>query len=232
MKAIEVQDLTVVYDIDPVLWDVDVSFEKAKKTAIVGPNGAGKSTLVKAVMKLLQPISGTINLFDNELRNIAYVPQSGSVDWDFPATVLEVVVMGRYGELGWFKKPGPKDYEIAQEMIEKVGMQEYLDRHIKELSGGQQQRVFLARALTQQANIYILDEPLKGVDIKTEKILMNLLKELSDNGKTVIAVHHDLSTVSTYFDNVVFVNKQVIAQGSVDQIFTQENIDLTYNRGK
>lgn len=229
MNAIKVEDLTVVYDVNPVLWDVDVSFKKGKRTAIVGPNGAGKSTLVKTVMELIKPISGTITFEGNtSLKQIAYVPQSGSVDWDFPATVLDVVLMGRYGHVGWFKKLQPKDYEIAHAVIKKVGMEEFEDRHISELSGGQQQRTFLARALAQESDIYILDEPLKGVDVKTEQVLMDLLKEISDNGKTVIAVHHDLSTVPKYFEEVVLINKQVIASGSIETTYNQTNIDKAY----
>lgn len=229
--AISVEDLTIAYDVKPVLWDVDVSFETGKLTAIVGPNGAGKSTLIKAIMGLIKPISGKIE-FDKSMKNakkqIAYVPQSGSVDWDFPATVEDIVLMGRYGHIGWIRRPKAADKEIARDMLEKVGMSRYADRQIAQLSGGQQQRVFLARALTQQAEIYILDEPLKGVDVQTEAILVSLLKDLAKEGKTVIVVHHDLTSVKDYFDNLVLVNVRVIASGSVDEVFTHEYLEETY----
>ncbi|AGN25043.1 ABC transporter ATP-binding protein [Erysipelothrix rhusiopathiae] len=231
--AIEVEDLTVTYDVKPVLWDCDVKFEKGKLTAIVGPNGAGKSTMIKAIMGLLKPISGKITINGqhqkDEYKNIAYVPQSGSVDWDFPATVEDIVLMGRYGHIGWIKRPRKEDREIANEMLERVGMSAYRDRQISQLSGGQQQRVFLARALTQQAEIYILDEPLKGVDVKTEEILMTLLKELAASGKTVIVVHHDLTSIEGYFDNIALVNVKLVAWGPVQNTFTQENLKLTYH---
>ncbi|NLL74404.1 MAG: metal ABC transporter ATP-binding protein [Erysipelothrix sp.] len=229
--AISVEDLTIAYDVKPVLWDVDVSFETGKLTAIVGPNGAGKSTLIKAIMGLIKPISGKIE-FDKSMKDakkqIAYVPQSGSVDWDFPATVEDIVLMGRYGHIGWIRRPKAADKEIARDMLEKVGMSRYADRQIAQLSGGQQQRVFLARALTQQAEIYILDEPLKGVDVQTEAILVSLLKDLAKEGKTVIVVHHDLTSVKDYFDNLVLVNVRVIASGSVDEVFTHEYLEETY----
>lgn len=229
--AISVEDLTVAYDVKPVLWDVDVSFETGKLTAIVGPNGAGKSTLIKAIMGLIKPISGKVD-FDQTMKDakkqIAYVPQSGSVDWDFPATVEDIVLMGRYGHIGWIRRPKAADKEIARDMLEKVGMSRYADRQISQLSGGQQQRVFLARALTQQAEIYILDEPLKGVDVQTEAILVGLLKDLAQEGKTVIVVHHDLTSVEDYFDNLVLVNVRVIASGSVDEVFTHEYLEETY----
>ncbi len=229
--AISVEDLTIAYDVKPVLWDVDVSFETGKLTAIVGPNGAGKSTLIKAIMGLIKPISGKIE-FDKSMKDakkqIAYVPQSGSVDWDFPATVEDIVLMGRYGHIGWIRRPKAADKEIARDMLEKVGMSRFADRQISQLSGGQQQRVFLARALTQQAEIYILDEPLKGVDVQTEAILVSLLKDLAKEGKTVIVVHHDLTSVKDYFDNLVLVNVRVIASGSVDEVFTHEYLEETY----
>ena len=229
--AISVEDLTIAYDVKPVLWDVDVSFETGKLTAIVGPNGAGKSTLIKAIMGLIKPISGKIE-FDKSMKDakkqIAYVPQSGSVDWDFPSTVEDIVLMGRYGNIGWIRRPKAADKEIARDMLEKVGMSRYADRQIAQLSGGQQQRVFLARALTQQAEIYILDEPLKGVDVQTEAILVSLLKDLAKEGKTVIVVHHDLTSVEDYFDNLVLVNVRVIASGSVDEVFTHEYLEETY----
>lgn len=226
---IKVEDVTVAYDVKPVVWDIDTEFTQGKITAIVGPNGAGKSTLVKAVMGIIQPISGTVQIMTPKgIGDIAYVPQSGSVDWDFPATVEDIVLMGRYGHLGWFKRPSKHDEDIALAMIEKVGMSDFKHRQIRQLSGGQQQRVFLARALAQEAEIYILDEPLKGVDAKTEAILMKLLRELANEGKTVIAVHHDLTTVATYFDEVALVNVKLVDHGPVATVFTQANIDKTF----
>lgn len=229
---IKVEDMTVAYAAKPVLWDVDLNVPKAKLMAIVGPNGAGKSTLIKAMLDLVKPISGSV-LFNGESykehrTHIGYVPQSGSVDWDFPANVLDVVLMGRYGELGWFKRPGKKDKELALSALEKVGMEKFLDRQISQLSGGQQQRIFLARALVQDADIYFMDEPFKGVDAKTEIAIVELLKELRNRGKTLIVVHHDIQTVKEYFDWVVLLNRQIIAVGPVEEVFTDENLNKTY----
>ena len=229
---IEVEDMTVAYHIKPVLWDVDLDIPKGVLMAIVGPNGAGKSTLIKAMLDLIKPISGNVLFngasYKSQRKHIGYVPQSESVDWDFPADALDVVMMGRYGELGWLKRPKAKDKELAMEALEKLGMGEYADRQISQLSGGQQQRVFLARALVQEADIYFMDEPLKGVDAKTEGAIIELLKELRDQGKTLIVVHHDLQTVEEYFDWVVFLNTQIIASGPVEEAFTDENIRKTY----
>jgi manganese/zinc/iron transport system ATP- binding protein len=229
---IEVEDMTVAYHIKPVLWDVDLDIPKGVLMAIVGPNGAGKSTLIKAMLDLIKPISGNVLFngasYKSQRKHIGYVPQSESVDWDFPADALDVVMMGRYGELGWLKRPKAKDKELAMEALEKLGMGEYADRQISQLSGGQQQRVFLARALVQEADIYFMDEPLKGVDAKTEGAIIELLKELRDQGKTLIVVHHDLQTVEEYFDWVVLLNTQIIASGPVEEAFTDENIRKTY----
>lgn len=226
METIIVEDLTVAYDIKPVVWDIDLSIKPGLLTAVVGPNGAGKSTLIKGIMGLVKPISGKITFPHG--KNIAYVPQTGSVDWDFPATVEDIVLMGRYGHVGWMKRVSKKDQVIAQEMIEKVGMTAFKDRQIAQLSGGQQQRVFLARALTQQADIYILDEPLKGVDVKTEAILMTLLRELAEQNKTVLVVHHDLSSLNRYFDELILMNIKLIAAGPMSTTFTQENLFEAY----
>ena len=230
--ALRVHDLTVAYDSKPVLWDIDLEIPTGRLVAIVGPNGAGKTTLIKAILNLIKPVSGTINfdsLNTNKVTNkIAYVPQSGSVDWDFPATVLDIVMMGRYGHLGWFKRPGKLEKEMALNTLRTVGMQEYASRQISQLSGGQQQRVFLARALIQQAEIYFMDEPFKGVDAQTEKSIVGLLKELKNQGKTVIVVHHDLQTVKDYFDWVTLINLKIIANGISEDVFNAENIQLTY----
>ena len=229
---IEVHDLTVAYDEKPVLWDIDMELPKGKLIAVVGPNGAGKTTLIKSMLGLIKPVSGAVHfkmLPDKKFRNkIAYVPQSGSVDWDFPATVLDVVMMGRYGHLGWFRRPGKNEKQMAMETLQKVGMQDYYSRQISQLSGGQQQRVFLARALIQQAEIYFMDEPFKGVDAQTEKSIIQLLKELKKQGKTVIVVHHDLQTVTEYFDWVTLINLKVIANGPAKEVFTEELLSRTY----
>lgn len=227
--AVEVNDLTVTYDAKPVLWDIDLSIPTGKLVAIIGPNGAGKTTLIKTMLGIIKPVSGAVTFKDaNNKHLIAYVPQSGSVDWDFPATVLDVVMMGRYGHLGWFKRPGKKEKEMSYAMLDKVGMREFADRQISQLSGGQQQRVFLARALIQEADIYFMDEPFKGVDVQTEKSIIKLLKELKQQGKTVIVVHHDLQTVTEYFDWATLINLQVVANGPVEEVFTEENIAKTY----
>ena len=228
----EVEDLTVAYDAKPALWDVDLKIPKGKLMAIVGPNGAGKTTLIKAMLGLVPSVSGRIR-FSPELRGkkknrIAYVPQSGSVDWDFPSTVLDVVMMGRYGIIGWIRRPGKEDVQIAMQTLQKVGMEKYASRQISQLSGGQQQRVFLARALVQQADVYFMDEPFKGVDAQTEKAIVLLLKELKRQGKTVVVVHHDLQTVAEYFDWVTLINIRVVASGPVGEIFHEENLKKTY----
>lgn len=237
--AIHIEQLTVAYQAVPVLWQVDLNIQKGKRTAIIGPNGAGKSTLIKSILGLMTPLTGEVDFSvkENEWsdyksikKSVAYVPQKSSVDWDFPTTVLDVVVMGRYGHLGWFKRPGKKDAALAEEMLVKVGMHSFKDRQISQLSGGQRQRVFLARALVQQAEIYLLDEPLAGVDMKSEKVIMELLEELSSAGKTVIVVHHDLQTVKEYFDEVVFLNREVVAAGSVETTFTEDIIEETYRK--
>ena len=238
--AVEVEDMTVAYTTKPVLWDVDMKVPIGSLAAIVGPNGAGKSTLLKAMLGLLTVISGSVKFYiDHHLamdkkdyKKIAYVPQSGSVDWDFPTTVLDVVLMGRYGNLGWFKRPSKKDKELALSMIEKMGMSDYVNRQIRQLSGGQQQRVFLARALVQEADIYLMDEPFKGVDKTTEHAIISLLQEMKARGKTVIVVHHDLNTVPQYFDWVTMVNKQTVAYGPVVETFTDEAIERTYGKGR
>lgn len=235
--AVEVEDMTVAYDERPVLWDVDMKIPKGSLAAIVGPNGAGKSTLLKAMLGLLTAVSGSVKFYvdgrlattHSDLKRIAYVPQSGSVDWDFPTTVLDVVMMGRYGHLGWFKRPGKAEKELAMETLRKTGMQDFAHRQISRLSGGQQQRVFLARALIQQADIYFMDEPFKGVDAKTEKAIVQLLKEMKEKGKTVIVVHHDLETVKDYFDWVTLINLRLIASGPVESTFTSELLEETYH---
>ena len=231
-KALEVTDLTVAYQEKPVLWDVDLDVPSGILMAIVGPNGAGKTTLIKTILNLLQPAAGQVLIYGKpyveQRRLVGYVPQRGSVDWDFPTSVLDVVMMGRYGALGWFKRPSHHEHNLAQEALDKVGMSAFADRQISQLSGGQQQRVFLARALVQDAQIYFMDEPFQGVDATTERAIVTLLQDLRAAGKTVIAVHHDLQTVPEYFDWVTLLNVRRIASGLVTQVFTEDNLRLTY----
>ncbi len=231
-KAIEVTDLTVAYRETPVLWDIDLDVPPGVLLAIVGPNGAGKTTLIKAILGLVRPAAGNVLIYnkpyDAQRRIVGYVPQRGSVDWDFPTNVLDVVMMGRYGALGWIKRPGKQDRELAMHALEKVGMEKYTNRQISQLSGGQQQRVFLARALVQDAIVYLMDEPFQGVDATTERAIVTLLQELRANGKTVVVVHHDLQTVTDYFDWVTLLNIRRIASGPVDDTFTPDNLRETY----
>lgn len=230
--AIQIDDLTVAYDYKPVLWDIDLKIPEGVLMAIVGPNGAGKSTLIKSILGIIKPIAGSVKIFDKpykkQVDKVAYVPQKGSVDWDFPTTALDVVIMGTYGALGWIKRPGQKEKKASLEALEKVGMLEFKNRQISQLSGGQQQRIFLARALVQNASIYLMDEPFQGVDATTEKTIINILKELRNAGKTLIVVHHDLQTVPEYFNWVTFLNVKGIASGPVRDIFNDGNLTKTY----
>jgi manganese/zinc/iron transport system ATP- binding protein len=230
--AISVADLTVAYQDKPVLWDVDLEVPPGILMAIVGPNGAGKTTLIKAILGLVNPAAGQVLIYGRpyaeQRRMVGYVPQRGSVDWDFPTSVLDVVTMGRYGSLGWIKRPGRQEYALAREALEKVGMLPLADRQISQLSGGQQQRVFLARALIQDAQIYLMDEPFQGVDATTERAIVTLLQELRKEGKTVVVVHHDLQTVSEYFDWVSLLNIRRIASGPVEEVFNEKNLRQTY----
>lgn len=230
--AVEVADLTVAYEDKPVLWDIDLNVPEGILMAVVGPNGAGKTTLIKSILGLVQPAAGQVRIYgrpyDEQRRLVGYVPQRGSVDWDFPTSVLDVVMMGRYGHLGWLRRPGKEEERLALEALEKVGMSEYAGRQISQLSGGQQQRVFLARALVQDAQIYFMDEPFQGVDATTERAIVTLLKELGAADKTVVVVHHDLQTVPEYFDWVMLLNVRCIASGPVDRTFTEENLRQTY----
>jgi len=234
MEAIPltVRDLTVAYQQQPVLRHVSLEIPDGKLAAIIGPNGAGKSTLIKAIQGLLPTASGSTLIYGKpyheQRKLVGYVPQRESVDWDFPVNVLDVVLMGRYGHLGWFRRPGRTDRQIALECLEQVGMLPYADRQISQLSGGQQQRVFLARALAQKARLYLMDEPFAGVDAATEKAIIQLLQGLKQERKTVVVVHHDLSTVQEYFDWVIMLNRQVIVSGPADQVFTAANLQQTY----
>lgn len=229
---IQIEDLTVAYREEPVLWDVDLDVPPATLMAIVGPNGAGKSTLIKTILGLIEPSAGQVRIYGKpypqQRKLVAYVPQRGSVDWDFPTNALDVVLMGRYGQLGWLKRPGAADRKLALDALWKVGMEAFAERQISQLSGGQQQRVFLARALVQDAQIYLLDEPFQGVDATTERAIITVLKELKAAGRTVLVVHHDLETVPEYFDHVLLLNVRPIASGLVSEVFTPENLRRTY----
>ena len=231
-NAVEVRDLTVAYRESPVLWDIDLDATPGVLMAIVGPNGAGKTTLIKAILGLIKPAAGQIRILNQPYKSVAssvgYLPQRGSVDWDFPTSVLDVVLMGLYGRLGWIRRPGPKERFLAMNALEEVGMTAFAQRQIRQLSGGQQQRVFLARALVQNAEVYLMDEPLQGVDATTEHAIVDVLQTLRSSGKTVLAVHHDLQTVSSYFDEAFLLNVRRIASGPVSEVFTDQNLRTTY----
>jgi manganese/zinc/iron transport system ATP- binding protein len=230
--TITVKDLSIAYDEKPAIWHVNMALKPNSRTAVVGPNGAGKSTLIKGIMGLIKPISGEISIedkpFKSALKNIAYVPQKGEVNWDFPATVLDVVLMGRYVHKGWFKRTNKKDVDIAMDALKIMKMETFKDRQISELSGGQRQRVFLARAICHDADIYIMDEPLQGIDITTEKLIIETMKKLQAEGKTFLVVHHNLDTVEDYFDHVTILNKTILASGTIEEVWNQENIDKAY----
>lgn len=234
MIAIQVEDLTVAYGEQPVLWDIDWQVRTGVLSAIVGPNGAGKSTLIKAILGLVRPVAGSVRIQNQPLRDsrrkIAYVPQRNSVDWDFPTTVFDVVLMGTYGQLGWFRRPGKQQRQAAWDTLRQVGMEEFAKRQIRELSGGQQQRTFLARALVQQAPILLMDEPFQGIDAVTEQTLVENLRRLRNEGRTVVVVHHDLATVAEYFDEVLLLNVRRIAAGPCAEVLTPENLTRAYGR--
>ena len=227
MNAIEIRNLTVAYGENIALENLNLDVEAGSLMALVGPNGAGKSTLIKTILKFLKQITGEIKI---NAKTLAYVPQRNSVDWDFPTTLFDVVEMGCYGRVGLFKRVSKEEKQKVLKAIEQVGMLDFKDRQISELSGGQQQRAFIARALVQEADIYLMDEPFQGVDSTTEKSIVDILKKLKSEGKTLIVVHHDLQTVPTYFETVTFINKSVIASGKVSEVFTQENIDMAYKK--
>ena len=227
MNAIEIKNLTVAYGENIALEDFNLDVEIGSLMALVGPNGAGKSTLIKTILKFLKQITGEIKING---KNLAYVQQRNSVDWDFPTTLFDVVEMGCYGRVGLFKRVNKEEKAKVLKAIEQVGMLEFKDRQISELSGGQQQRAFIARALVQEADIYLMDEPFQGVDSTTEKSIVDILKKIKSDGKTLLVVHHDLQTVPTYFESVTIINKTVIASGKVKEAFTQENIEMTYRK--
>jgi len=230
--ALEIHDMTVAYHRRPVLWDVDLAVPEGKLVGIVGPNGAGKTTLIKAALGLVPLASGKVEIYGRPYRTqrrlVGYVPQRESVDWDFPVTVRDVVLMGTYGRLGWFRRPGRDQREMADRCLDQVGMRAYARRQIRQLSGGQQQRVFLARALAEEARVYFLDEPFAGVDAATESAIVDLLQSMRSAGKSVFVVHHDLQTVPEYFDWVILLNMRLVACGPVASTFTNDNLQKTY----
>jgi manganese/zinc/iron transport system ATP- binding protein len=230
--ALEVEDLTVAYKDRPALWDMDLAIPTGVAAAIVGPNGAGKTTLLKAVLGTVRPVAGSVRLFGlpyAEARaRVGYVPQRASVDWEFPTTVLDVVLMGTYGRLGWFRRPGAGERSAALAALDQLGIHDLASRQIGQLSGGQQQRVFLARAIVQDADLYLMDEPLQGVDAVTEDAIIGLMHRLRSAGKTLVVVHHDLETVPEYFDWVALLNVRLMAAGPVKDVFTPENLKKTY----
>ena len=230
--AIETHNLTVVYNRKPAIWNIDFSLPAGKLIGIMGPNGSGKSTLLKAIMNIVDADSGYVKVFDQDLddvrKRVSYVPQRQSVDWDFPASVWDVVCMGRYVEKGLFGRLSKSDKEIAKRSLEKVGMYAFKNRQIAQLSGGQQQRVFLARALAQEADLYLMDEPFAGVDASTESSIIELLQSLRNEGKTVLVVHHDIHTVDDYFEHLVLLNTRLVAEGPIEEVFTREILSETY----
>jgi len=234
MNALEVEQLSVNYEKTSVLWDINVSIPTQKIVGILGPNGAGKSTFLKALLGLVPPLSGHVRFFGNPLAHdrlkIGYVPQRSSVDWDFPITAFDLVMMGRYGKMGWLKWASKDDRAATAKALQMVEMLPYAHRQIGQLSGGQQQRLFIARALVQDAEIYLLDEPFAGIDAATEKTLVHIFEDLRKQGKTVLIVHHDLSTAERYFDWLILLNTCLIAAGPTKEVFTQDNIWRTYGR--
>ena len=229
---IQIHDMTIAYHRKPVLWDVDLDVPEGQLVGIIGPNGAGKSTMITAIMDLLPKASGWVRIYgkpyERMRRMVGYVPQRESVDWDFPVSALEVVTMGRFGRLGWMRRPGREDRRLAEEALDKVGMGDFAGRQISQLSGGQQQRVFLARALAQDTRIYLMDEPFAGVDATTEQAIIDILMELRALGRTILCVHHDLQTVTRYFDWVIMLNMRVVASGPTAEVFSEENLHKTY----
>jgi len=234
--AISLRHITATYEQTPALWNVSIDIPRQALAAVIGPNGAGKTTLLKVILGLMSPVSGSV-IFATQHGNrtrphIAYVPQRRSVDWDFPVTVLDVVMMGCYHRVGWFYGPPEEEYQQAYRILKRVDLFHEMHRSIARLSGGQQQRVFLARALMQDADIYLLDEPFVGIDINSEQTVVHILQELRDAGKTLLVVHHDLHTVQSYFDWVILLNVELIASGRLETTFTQEYIAQAYGTSR
>ncbi len=229
---LSIRDLTVAWHRKLVIWDVGFDVQPGQLVGIVGPNGAGKSTVLKAVMDLVPKASGRIEIYGQSYKQnrhrVGYVPQRESVDWDFPISVLDVVTMGLYGQIGWCLPVRRKHRDLARQALERVGIGELAGRQISQLSGGQQQRTFLARALVQDADLYLMDEPFSAVDAATEKAIVEILRDMRADGKTAIVIHHDLHTVPEYFDSVVLLNMRVVASGPTSTVFTRENLERTY----
>jgi len=229
---LSVYDLTVAYHRKPVIWDIGFDIPPGSLVGIVGPNGAGKSTLLKTVMNLIPKASGRVKFFGRDYRQVrdrvGYVPQRETVDWDFPVDALDVVTMGLYRKVGWCLPVRRKHREAAREALDRVGIADLARRQISQLSGGQQQRTFLARALVQDADIYLMDEPFAGVDAATERAIVDVLRDMQKQGKTAVVVHHDLQSVPEYFDYVVLLNMRVVAHGPVAEVYTPENLQKTY----
>lgn len=230
--VLELHNLTVTYQNKPAIWNVDYEIPGGRMVGIVGPNGSGKTTMMKTVMGLIRPGSGYVRIFGEPLEKmrgrIAYVPQRSSVDWDFPVNVLDTVLMGRYRPGSLLRRTRREDRDKARESLKKVGMEKYVKRQISQLSGGQQQRVFIARALAQEADLYLLDEPMAGVDAATEDTIISLLQSMREAGKTIMVVHHDLQTAHRYYDWLVMMNTHLIAAGPTEQVFTEQNLHDTY----
>ncbi|CAM3561320.1 metal ABC transporter ATP-binding protein [Erysipelothrix urinaevulpis] len=229
---IKVENLHVSYYGNEVVKDVSFEFNTGSLIGIIGPNGAGKSTMIKAILGLIPKDKGTITVdqqsIDEARKKIAYVPQRNDLDWDFPINVFDTVLMGTYPKLGLIKRPKEREKELAKESLKRVGMLDYANQQIGELSGGQQQRVFLARALAQEADLFFLDEPFVGIDVASEKKIVDILKELKDEGKTVFVVHHDLSKVESYFDELILINKELVKAGKVKDVFIYETMNKAY----
>ena len=229
---IEIHDLTVSYQKRPVLYGVDLEIEEGSLVGVLGPNGAGKSTLIKTVMNMIKPNGGYVKIFGKSpkegIKRIGYIPQRESIDWDFPVTVFDVVLMGRYGHHRWLGRIGKEDRRKANECLEQVSMLPYADRPIGNLSGGQQQRVFLARALAQESAVYLMDEPFAGVDAVTEKAIVSILQGMKNQGKTIVVVHHDLSSAKEYFDQLLLLNMRKVAFGPIAEVYTHELLQKTY----
>lgn len=232
--AISIKNLTVSYENKKILSNIDMNIPKGKLIGIIGPNGGGKSTFIKGILSIIKKKSGIVKFqgkdYRKYLKKIAYIPQRDTVDWDFPTTVLDVVIMGSYGRLGLFKSPGEKEKEEAIKNLKKLNIEKYFDRQISQLSGGEKQRVFIARALMQKAEIYFMDEPFQGVDVKTEKEIIEILKKLKEKGKTVLVVHHNLEKVKDYFDYLIMINREIVAIGETNDIFIEKNINKTFYR--
>lgn len=231
-KAIEVKDLSVSYGTNKVLEDINLSIDQGKLIGILGPNGAGKSTFIKAILGLIPIDKGRIKINDQKVdkirKKIAYVPQRSDIDWDFPIIVKDTVLLGTYPKLGLFHRPKQEDKDLAMECLKRVGMEDYAESQIGELSGGQQQRVFLARSLAQESEYFFLDEPFVGIDVSSEEIIINILRKLRDEGKTVFVIHHDLMKVEDYFDDILLLNKELIGSGPVESVFKPELMEKAY----